>query len=821
MKYGYFDDQNREYVITTPKTPLPWINYLGCKDFFTLLSNTSGGYSFYKDAKLLRITRYRYNSVPYDNNGKYFYIKDGDTIWNPAWQPTKTPLDRYECRHGLGYSRFSSGKNGVAADVLVFVPMDDTCEVEQVKLTNTTDKPKEIKLFSYVEWCLWNAMDDMTNFQRNLSTGELEIIGSTIYHKTEYRERRNHYALYSVNAPIDGFDTSREDFFGTYNGPDAPEAVVTGQAKNSVASGWYPVASHQLNVTLAPGETKSFVFVLGYCENPVDQKWEGQTSADDYAAIKRGIINKAPAEKLLARYQTDADVEKAFATLKAYWKELLSNFSVETGSEEVNRMVNIWNQYQCMVTFNMSRSASYFESGIGRGMGFRDSCQDLLGFVHLIPDRARERIIDIASTQFEDGSAYHQYQPLTKKGNSDIGSGFNDDPLWLIAGTSAYIRETGDTTILDETVPYDNDMSVATSLFEHLTRSFNYIVNHKGPHNLPLIGRADWNDCLNLNCFSEHPGESFQTFGPSEGPVAESVFIGGMFVKYGREYADLCRLLGKDDEAERALQEVAAMEKALLSDGWDGKWFVRAYDAFGHKVGSKECDEGQIYIEPQGFCVLAGVGVKSGEAVAALDSVKERLDSEYGIMILQPAYTRYHVELGEISSYPPGYKENAGIFCHNNPWVSIAETVVGRGDRAFEIYKKTCPAFLEDKSEIHKTEPYVYSQMVAGRDAKFFGQGKNSWLTGTAAWTFTDISQYILGVYPTLKGLMINPCVPHDFGSFRIHRRYRGVDYDIEVVTEGTEKGVKEMLVDGAKVDGNIIPFDASKSHVDVRVIMG
>ena len=821
MKYGYFDDQNREYVITTPKTPLPWINYLGCKDFFTLLSNTSGGYSFYKDAKLLRITRYRYNSVPYDNNGKYFYIKDGDTIWNPAWQPTKTPLDRYECRHGLGYSRFSSGKNGVAADVLVFVPMDDTCEVEQVKLTNTTDKPKEIKLFSYVEWCLWNAMDDMTNFQRNLSTGELEIIGSTIYHKTEYRERRNHYALYSVNAPIDGFDTSREDFFGTYNGPDAPEAVVTGQAKNSVASGWYPVASHQLNVTLAPGETKSFVFVLGYCENPVDQKWEGQTSADDYAAIKRGIINKAPAEKLLASYQTDADVEKAFATLKAYWKELLSNFSVETGSEEVNRMVNIWNQYQCMVTFNMSRSASYYESGIGRGMGFRDSCQDLLGFVHLIPDRARERIIDIASTQFEDGSAYHQYQPLTKKGNSDIGSGFNDDPLWLIAGTSAYIRETGDTTILDEIVPYDNDMSVATSLFEHLTRSFNYIVNHKGPHNLPLIGRADWNDCLNLNCFSEHPGESFQTFGPSEGPVAESVFIGGMFVKYGREYADLCRLLGKDDEAERALQEVAAMEKALLSDGWDGKWFVRAYDAFGHKVGSKECDEGQIYIEPQGFCVLAGVGVESGEAVTALDSVKERLDSEYGIMILQPAYTRYHVELGEISSYPPGYKENAGIFCHNNPWVSIAETVVGRGDRAFEIYKKTCPAFLEDKSEIHKTEPYVYSQMVAGRDAKFFGQGKNSWLTGTAAWTFTDISQYILGVYPTLKGLMINPCVPHDFGSFRIHRRYRGVDYDIEVVTEGTEKGVKEMLVDGAKVDGNIIPFDASKSHVDVRVIMG
>ena len=535
MKFGYFDDLNREYVITTPMTPLPWINYLGSRDFFSILSNTSGGYSFYKDAKLLRITRYRYNSVPYDNNGKYFYIKDGDSIWNPAWQPTKTPLDSYECRHGLGYSKFSSSKNGVAANVTVFVPMNDTCEIQQVRLTNASDQKKELKLFSYVEWCLWNAMDDMTNYQRNLSTGELEVIGSTIYHKTEYRERRSHYALYTVNAPVDGFDTSRDDFFGAYNGPDAPEAVVTGQAKNSMASGWYPIASHQLNVSLEPGETKSYVFVLGYCENPVDQKWEGQKSADDFEAMKRGVINKAPAERMIARYATDADVEKAFAELKAYWEGLLGIFHVETESEEVNRMVNIWNQYQCMVTFNMSRSASYYESGIGRGMGFRDSCQDLLGFVHLIPDRARERIIDIASTQFQDGPAYHQYQPLTKKGNSDIGSGFNDDPLWLIAGTSAYIRESGDLSILDEMVPYDNDMSVATTLFEHLTRSFDYIVNHKGPHKLPLIGRADWNDCLNLNCFSEHPGESFQTFGPSEGPVAESVFIGGMFVKYGRE----------------------------------------------------------------------------------------------------------------------------------------------------------------------------------------------------------------------------------------------------------------------------------------------
>ena len=811
MKFGYFDDANREYVITTPKTPLPWINYLGCNDFFSLISNTCGGYSFYKDAKLLRLTRYRYNDTPNDVNGKYFYIKDGDTIWNPGWKPTKTEIDSYECRHGIGYSRFISSKHDVQASVLAFVPMNDTCEINQVKLTNNSSSSKTLSLFSYVEWCLWNADDDMKNFQRNFSTGEVEIVDSTIFHKTEYRERRNHYAVYSVNAKIDGFDTIRDEFLGAYNGTDDPTAVKNGACTNSVASGWQPIASHQINITLNPGETRSFVFVLGYIENPEDEKWES-----------KGVVNKKRAYEMLDRYKTDADVDKAFAELNEYWNGLLSKYTVKSSNDKVDRMVNIWNQYQCMVTFNMSRSASYYESGIGRGMGFRDSCQDLLGFVHLIPDRARERIIDIASTQFQDGSAYHQYQPLTKKGNSDIGSGFNDDPLWLIAGTSAYVRETGDTTILTEMVPYDNDMSVATPLMGHLKRSFDYTVNHKGPHNLPLIGRADWNDCLNLNCFSEHPGESFQTFGPSEGPVAESVFIAGMFVKYGEEYAQLCELMGDQKEADYAREEVAKMYDAVLKDGWDGDWFVRAYDAYGQKIGSKECEEGQIYIESNGFCSLAGIGVKEGLAKKALDSVKEKLDTKYGVMILQPAYTRYHLELGEISSYPPGYKENAGIFCHNNPWVSIAETVIGRGDRAFEIYQKTCPAYCEEFSEIHRTEPYVYSQMVACRDAKFHGEAKNSWLTGTAAWTFVNVSQYILGVYPTHNGLSIDPCVPKDFGDFELTRKFREGTYNIKVQNpDKVEKGIKSITVDGKAIDGCVIPYVKGKETYDVVVTMG
>ncbi len=811
MKFGYFDDENREYVITTPMTPLPWINYLGCKEFFTLISNTCGGYTFYKDAKLLRMTRYRYNDVPNDINGKYFYIKEGSCIWNPGWKPTQTALDSYECRHGIGYSRFKGVKNKLEASVLTFIPMDDNCEISQIRLTNQSDSEKSVSLFSYVEWCLWNADDDSRNFQRNLSTGEVEVAGSTIYHKTEYRERRNHYAVYSVNAPVDGFDTSRDAFLGAYRGAANPEVVEKGQATNSVAHGWSPIASHQINITLKPGESKTFVFVLGYIENPEDQKWEAQD-----------VINKKPAEAMLARYQTDADVEKAFAALNAYWNELLSKYTVKSANDKVDRMVNIWNQYQCMVTFNMSRSASYYESGIGRGMGFRDSCQDLLGFVHLIPDRARQRIIDIASTQFEDGSAYHQYQPLTKKGNSDIGSGFNDDPLWLIAGTSAYVRETGDTSILTEQVPFDNDESLAKPLLEHLKRSFDYIVTHKGPHGLPLIGRADWNDCLNLNCFSEHPGESFQTFGPSEGPVAESVFIAGMFVKYGEEYAQLCELMGNQTEADYARAEVQKMYDAVLKDGWDGDWFVRAYDAYGKKIGSRECDEGQIFIESNGFCPLAGIGVKEGLAEKALDSVKEKLDTQYGVMILQPAYTRYHLELGEISSYPPGYKENAGIFCHNNPWVSIAETVIGRGDRAFEIYQKTCPAYVEEISEIHRTEPYVYSQMVAGADACTPGEAKNSWLTGTAAWTFVNVSQHILGVYPTHKGLSIDPCVPKGFGDFTLTRKFREGTYRIKVENpDNVEKGVKSLTVDGKSVEGCIVPYVEGKTEYDIVVTMG
>lgn len=811
MKFGYFDDKNREYVITTPKTPYPWINYLGNKDFFGLISNTGGGYCFYRDARLRRITRYRYNNIPIDNGGRYYYLFDNGDFWTPGWMPVKKDLDFYECRHGLGYTSIAGERNDVRVNVTYFVPLGYNGEVHRVKVKNNSNADKQLSLFSFVEFCLWDAHDDMTNFQRNLSTGEVEIEGSAIYHKTEYRERRNHYAFYWVNTEINGFDTDRDSFLGLYNNLDAPQVVTQGKSNNSVASGWSPVGSHNINFTLKAGEEKVFVFVLGYVENDKDNKW-----------IALNVINKEKAYAMQEQFKDNASVEKALEDLKVYWDGLLSKYILDSHDEKLNRMVNIWNPYQCMITFNMSRSASYFESGIGRGMGFRDSNQDLLGFVHQIPDRARERILDLAATQFEDGSAYHQYQPLTKKGNHDIGGGFNDDPLWLILAVSAYIKETGDFAILDEEVPFDCNPDKTGSLFDHLTASFYHVVNNLGPHGLPLIGRADWNDCLNLNCFSTEPGESFQTYGDPNGRVAESVFIAGMFVFIGKEYVELCKRRGLEEEAKKAQKHIDDMIKATIEYGYDGEWFLRAYDAFGGKVGSKENKEGQIFIEPQGFCVMAGIGVEEGLAQKALDSVKERLETPYGIVLQQPAYTTYDYKLGEITSYPPGYKENAGIFCHNNPWIACAETVIGRGDRAFEIYKRIAPAYLEEISEIHKLEPYVYAQMIAGKDAPNQGQAKNSWLTGTAAWNFVTISQWILGIKPDYDGLKVDPCIPKAWDGYTVTREFRGTRYKIKIENpDHVSKGVKKVILDGKELDSNIIPPLSDNKEHEVVVVMG
>jgi cellobiose phosphorylase len=812
MKFGYFDDVQREYVITRPDTPLPWINYLGSEEYFGLISNTAGGYSFYKDARLRRLTRYRYNNSPLDMGGRYLYLREDTTgkYWSPSWMPTRVDLDEYECHHGQGYTIITSKFNGIKSSTRYFVPLGESLEIWQVTLTNENESDVDLSLFSAIEFCLWDANDDTTNFQRNYSIGQVEIVDDVIYHKTEYRERRDHFAYFACSEKLAGFDTSREDFLGLYRGWNEPVVIENGQSCNSEAHGWQPIGSHHVRVHLKAGEEKQMVFILGYQENPKDQKFDPPDSQ---------IINTKLAKKALEKYLQPSNADRAFADLRDYWTLLLGKLQVSTPDGHTDRMVNIWNAYQCMVTFNMSRSASYFESGIGRGMGFRDSNQDLLGFVHMIPERARERILDIAATQLKDGGAFHQYQPLTKRGNNDVGSGFNDDPLWLVLGVAAYIKESGDWSLLDELVQYENEPGTESPLYEHLQRSIQYTLDRLGPNNLPLIGRADWNDCLNLNCFSDTPGQSFQTTTNKDGKVAESVFIAGLFALACQEMAGIAKHCGDLTEANKVQNAAAEMEKTVWSAGWDGDWFRRAYDDFGRVLGSKENTEGQIFIEPQGICVMAGLGLDNGNAIKALNSVGEHLATPHGIVLQQPAFSQYYLHLGEISSYPPGYKENAGIFCHTNPWIMIAEAMVGRGDNAFDYYRRINPSAREEISELHKCEPYVYAQMIAGKDAATHGEAKNSWLTGTAAWNYVAITQYLLGIRPGFDGLEVKPVLPSDWKDFEAVRSFRGVRYEISVKREGPGNEVS-LEVDGQPIESTVIPLpDAPLTGQDIKTV--
>ncbi len=813
MRFGYFDDEKLEYVINRPDTPLPWINYLGMENYFGIISNTAGGYSFYKDARLRRITRYRYNNAPLDEGGRYIYIREcnGNNIdfWSPSWQPTKTDLDKYECRHGLGYTKINSSKNKIETKLKYFVPLEDNLEIWSLEIINQRENQADLTIFSAIEFCLWDAVDDANNFQRNYSIGEVEVHGGVIYHKSEYRERRNHFSFFACSEPINGFDTQRESFLGPYRGWDDPEAVENGACNNSIALGWQPIGSHQVNITLAPGESKQIIFILGYHENAEDKKFDPPGSQS---------INKKTVIPIIEKFLEIESVEKAFKDLSSYWDELLQKFQVNTPDIHTNRMVNIWNVYQMMVTFNFSRSASYFESGIGRGMGFRDSNQDILGFAHLIPEKVKERILDLAATQLPTGGAYHQYQPLTKLGNNDIGSEFNDDPLWLVLAVSTYLKETGDWFILDEHVPYDNKPGSEKPLMDHLKRSMEYTLNREGPHGLPLIGRADWNDCLNLNCFSDEPGQSFQTTTNKDGKVAESVFIAGLYVLASKEIEEILLRSGNTAEYEKYLSFRLSMEQIIENAGWDGKWFRRAYDNDGLAVGSSSCKEGKIFIEPQGVCVMAGVGIENGKANQALDSVANELAFQHGIVLLSPSYNHYYLNLGEISSYPPGYKENGSVFCHTNPWIIIAETCVGNGDRAFDYYQRINPSVREAISEVHRCEPYVYAQTIAGKEAIMPGEAKNSWLTGTASWNYVAITQHILGIKPTFDGLQISPVLPKEWKKLRVTRVFRGCEYSIEVDRVGNGNNVS-IEIDGVQIKGNVIPIPTKGSKkINARV---
>ena len=791
MKYGYFDKENREYVITRPDTPTPWINYLGSDDYCALISNTAGGYSFYKDPKEQRILRFRYNNIPPDRPGRYIYLrddKDGE-FWSATWQPVLKPLNnksghgngnyKYECRQGMGYTRIRSVYKEIETETTYFVPLNENLEVWSFTIKNLSKKQRNISIFTYAEFCLWNAVMDSNDFQYILNIAKTGSRANAIYHLTGYWPKigDTRFAYLASSDKVHGSDGDREAFMGPYRSEANPVVVEEGRSKDSVAGGGNPIGSLWNKVSLRHGETKKINYILGIGYDMKD------------------------ADSKIRKYSVVHNAEAEFKKLKDYWNEYFTNFIASTPDEEVDLMINTWNQYQCRTTFNWSRSASYYESGIGRGMGFRDSNQDTLGVVHAIPQRVKARIRELMANQFENGSSYHQFFPLTKKGEK---GGYSDDPLWLIVSTAGYIKETGDKAFLDEVVPYADSSS--GTIYEHMKRAVDYVYSKVGPQGLPLMGFADWNDCLNLG---------------GKNDKAETVWVGQFLVYVSRE---LVRLAGlkNDKDSEKRYGKIAANMSGVINDvAWDGDWYIRAFDDFGAPVGSSKNKEGKIDLIAQAWAVMGEVSDKK-RSYRCMDMVRRYLNSEHGVMLCAPPYTEYDPKMGAIGTFSPGLKENGGIFCHSNPWAMIAETVLGRGEYALEYYKKIAPVTRAKIPEIHKAEPYVYAQYIAGKDHPEFGRARNSWLTGSASWNFFAISSRILGIRADYDGLLIDPCIPSSWKNFKVRRKFRGAIYDIEVSNpKKANKGVRSMEVDGKRISGNLIPpFNDKKTH-KVKVTLG
>lgn len=781
MKYGYFEEKNREYVITRPDTPTPWINYLGLDDYCAMISNTAGGYSFHKDPRDKRILRYRYNNVPCDRPGRYIYIRDRESkeFWSCTWQPVIKPLSRfkYECRHGLGYTQISAEYKGIKSEIVYFVPLKENLEIWILRLNNLTRETKNLNIFSYAEFCLWQAVADSNDFQYTLNIANCSCEQGIIYHLTNYYPHAglSGLAYFGSNRRPTGFDCDREKFIGPYRSESNPQAVESGRSFDSVAKGENPIGSQSFCLRLKGGEEKNIIFVLGTAED----KRKGQEKIEKFANLNTAL--------------------KELDKLKANWEEYLRRFSVSTPDEELDAMVNTWNAYQCRTTFNWSRCASYYESGIGRGMGFRDSNQDCLGVLHTVPQRVRQRIIDLACNQFKDGSAFHQYFPLTKKGDK---TGYSDDHLWLIVSTAGYIKETADADFLKGKIPFADGGK--ESLYCHLERAVEYSLKHLGPHGLPLMGYADWNDCLN-----------------NMGPKAESVWVAQLLCFTLKELARLAIFAGKKEDSARFWRLAGRIQDTINRVAWDGNWYIRAFDTKGKPVGSARCAQGKIYLNTQSWAVLADIAPRN-RLIKCMDMVKRHLDSEYGIMLLSPPYETFDPYVGAIGTFAKGLKENGGIFCHANPWAMIAEVLLGRAEKAFDYYKKMALTTYNKISQIHMTEPYIYSQFIAGEESLEFGRAKNSWLTGSATWNFIAATWYILGIQPDYQGLRIWPCIPRQWERLTVKRLFRQVAYEIEIINpRHVPSGIDSIFVDGRKIKGNILPLAKPGETCQVKVTMG
>ncbi|MFX1282997.1 MAG: GH36-type glycosyl hydrolase domain-containing protein [Promethearchaeota archaeon] len=785
MKYGYFSQDTKEYVITRPDTPTPWINYLSNSQYCAMVSNTGGGYSFHIDPRDRRLLRYRYNNLPMDRPGRYIYIRDNETsqYWSPTWQPVPRDLDSYECRHGLGYTKVKSSFMGIESEIIYFVPLKENLEIWMLSLKNTRSERKNLSIFSYAEFCLWRALGDQNDLQYIQNVAEAKFKDGIIYYS--FFDRSTGYAFFSSNGDISSYDCDREVFIGQYRSEINPLGVERGSCFNSQAFGGNPIAATCNALTIDPHEERNIIFILGVSNE------------------------EAEAKEYVQKYIDQLKVQSALKKLANSWINHLEALVVDTPDNELNLMVNIWNPYQCKVTFDWSRYVSLYETGIGRGMGFRDCSQDAMAINYVLPKKVRQRLLDLAKNQFESGKVYHLYFPLSGKGafpeyTKKSMKFFSDDHLWLILAVSEYIKETGDISILDEEISFIEGSNA--SLYDHLKRAIEFTQNNMGKHGMPLIGTADWNDPFSL---------------PGPNNAGESVWVAMQFHKALLDLAALTKEYENEQDSRTFNNLASEIRNHVNEVAWDGEWYIRAFTDVGEPVGSSKCKEGKIFLNTQTWAIISDVATKD-RAYQCLDSVKKHLDTEYGVMLLAPPFTEYYPELGGITTFSPGLKENASIFCHTNPWLIIAECKLGRGGRAYEYYKKIAPPTKNRMGEIHKAEPYVYSQMIAGKNHPKFGLAKNSWLTGTAAWSMKVVMESILGIQPTFHGLKVDPCIPNEWTNFRVIRRFRDATYDIKVENPNhVSKGVKKVNIGKKTLESNQLSIlEVGKKHT-INIEMG
>lgn len=797
MRYGYFDDKNKEYVIDRPDTPRSWSNYLGSTRYGAIITNNAGGYSFFHSSAQGKFLRLRFNAIPMDQPGRYIYIHDRKTkdYWSASWQPVGKPLDEYksECRHGSAYTKITSDYSDIETETLFFVPLGEDFECWRFRIKNKGRNSRSLRAFTFVEFASnWNAMDDMNNLQYTQYIIKTDYIPNIIDHGSnlfippqpdnfQEKDQGRHTFIGVAGAEASGFDTDRDKFIGPYRTYANPLSVEKGQCSNTLTEGDNGCGSLQIDIDLEPGETKEFTIILGIG-----------------AAREEG-------KKAIQKYADHRIVEIAFQEVKSYWHKRIEGLVVQTPDPEFNSMFNMWNPFNNLITFAWSRAASLVYSGERDGLGYRDTIQDMIGVLHNIPDEAGQRLELMITGQASTGGAMPVVKPFAHKPGKEKAPEEteyrSDDCMWLFNTIPAYVKETGKTDFYRKTLPF-SDNGGATVL-GHLRRAIEFNLDRLGIHNLPCGLAADWNDCLVL------------------GQKGETVFV-ALQLRYAlKTYIEICEILGEDEETGWAIEQISQLDLNIEQHAWDGEWYLRAYRHDGLKFGSKENIEGKIYLNPQSWAVLSG-HAQGERAELVMNKVNQYLVTEYGVTLLDPPYEKTEHSVVKAPLFNKGMKENAAIFCHTQGWVVMAETLLGHGKRAYQYYKSYLPAAYNEKAEVREVEPYVYAQTTNSKYNLRFGSSRNPWLSGTTTWAYYAAAQYILGIRPDYNGLMIDPCIPPEWDGFKAERIFRGKRIKITVQNpDHVEKGVKSVILNSEELAGNIIPADQMLDENEVIVVMG